>query len=218
MSCSAAWAQQGPPTVSATRIDVAEAPTIDGDLSDLAWTRASVLDELLQVEPNTGAPGTERTVVRIMYDENNLYFGVYAYDSEPDLIVMRSMARDGEIFTGDNVSFLLDPGPTRRNAYSFQVWSLRRTQRLTHLKQFKRSWMRGIPFGLSERALSPTVGSLKLQYPLKVFLTKLEGLIGASILIAELDARTKTSNGRCRIRHCNSPMSRKQERSPGLGI
>ncbi len=99
---------------------MAEAPTIDGDLSDLAWTRASVLDELLQVEPNTGAPGTERTVVRIMYDENNLYFGVYAYDSEPDLIVMRSMARDGEIFTGDNVSFLLDPGPTRRNAYSFQ--------------------------------------------------------------------------------------------------
>ena len=99
---------------------MAEAPTIDGDLSDLAWTRASVLDELLQVEPNTGAPGTERTVVRIMYDENNLYFGVYAYDSEPDLIVMRSMARDGEIFMGDNVSFLLDPGPTRRNAYSFQ--------------------------------------------------------------------------------------------------
>jgi hypothetical protein len=120
MACSAAWAQSGPPTVSAARIDAAIAPTIDGILSDLAWAQATILDDFRQVEPNNGAPATERTVVRIMYDENNLYFGVYAYDSEPDLIVMRSMARDGEIFTGDNVSFLLDPGPTRRNAYSFQ--------------------------------------------------------------------------------------------------
>jgi hypothetical protein len=107
-------------SAAATRIDVADAPTIDGDLSDLIWARATVIDDFRQVEPNTGAPGTERTVVRVMYDENNLYFGVYAYDSEPDLIVMRSMARDGEIFTGDNVGFVLDPGPTRRNAYSFQ--------------------------------------------------------------------------------------------------
>ena len=118
------WAQTAAavsrPSIAAARIDAADAPAIDADLSDPAWARAAVLDDFRQVVPDTGAPATERTVVRIMYDENNLYFGVYAYDSEPDLIVVRTMARDGEIYTGDNVSIALDPGPTRRNAYSFQ--------------------------------------------------------------------------------------------------
>ena len=108
------------PSIAAARIDTANAPTIDGNLSDPVWAKAAVLGDLRQVEPDTGAPATERTVVRIMYDENNLYFSIYAYDSEPDLIVIRSMARDGDIYTGDNVNIILDPGPTRRNAYSFQ--------------------------------------------------------------------------------------------------
>jgi hypothetical protein len=107
-------------TAAPTRIAPGEAPIIDGDLSDPAWAKAAIIDDLRQVEPNTGAPATERTVVRMMYDENNLYFSIYAYDSEPDLIIMRSMARDSDIYTGDNVGFTLDPGPTRRNAYSFQ--------------------------------------------------------------------------------------------------
>jgi len=68
-----------------------------------------------------GAPATERTVVRIMFDENNLYFGIYAYDSAPDQIIARAMARDGDLFTGDTIGITLDPGLTRRNAYSFDV-------------------------------------------------------------------------------------------------
>ena len=54
------------PSIAAARIETANAPTIDGDLSDLAWAQATVIDEFLQVEPDTGAPATERTVLRIM--------------------------------------------------------------------------------------------------------------------------------------------------------
>ena len=108
------------PTIAVPRIEVSQAPTIDGDLSDAVWANAAIIDDFGQLEPVPGAPPSERTVVRIMYDENNFYFSVYAYDSEPEQIVVRSMARDGEIFTGDNVGFWLDPGPTRRDAYSFQ--------------------------------------------------------------------------------------------------
>ncbi|MCH8854625.1 MAG: hypothetical protein IID41_18510 [Planctomycetes bacterium] len=97
---SAAEAQSGPPSVAAARIDTADAPVIDGDLSDPSWAQAMVIDEFLQVEPDTGAPATERTVLRIMYDENNLYFGVYSYDSAPAEITIRSMARDGPLYTG----------------------------------------------------------------------------------------------------------------------
>ncbi len=111
------------PSVAASRISAAEAPTIDGDLSDTAWAKAVVLTEFRQRQPNAGEVPTQRTVLRIMFDENNLYFGVYSYDTNPEQIIVRSMARDSEVFTGDNIGFTLDPGLTRRNAYNFQIGS-----------------------------------------------------------------------------------------------
>jgi len=108
-------------TAAAIRIDMADAPTIDADLSDPVWARATVIDDFFQNSPNPGDPATERTEVRILYDENNLYIGVYAYDSEPDLIVLRSMQRDGPIFSGDSIRIILDPGLTRRNGYGFSI-------------------------------------------------------------------------------------------------
>jgi cellulose/xylan binding protein with CBM9 domain/uncharacterized protein DUF5916 len=109
------------PSVRAVRIDVAEAPVIDADLSDEAWAKAAVIDEFRQRSPNPYEPGTERTVVRILYDENNLYFSFYNYDSTPDQIVARNMQRDGQAFTSDSVMIYLDPGQTRRNAYDFEI-------------------------------------------------------------------------------------------------
>src|SRR5258706_3608115 len=96
-------APQPPPdsanhTVRAVRIDTSEAPTIDGDLSDPVWAKAAVLDDFPQIEPNAGQPATEKTVLRILYDENNIYFGVYLYDDEPVKIAVRSMTRDGPVF------------------------------------------------------------------------------------------------------------------------
>src|SRR5215470_3493415 len=108
-------------TLRAVRIDSSEAPNIDGDLSDPVWAKAAVLDDFRQVEPDTGAPASERTVLKILYDENNLYFGVYLYDDEPDKIQVRSMTRDGPVFAEDQFRIILDPDMTRRNGYSFEV-------------------------------------------------------------------------------------------------
>jgi hypothetical protein len=71
--------------------------------------------------PVTGAAATERTVVRILYDQDNLYFGIYAYDSSPEDIIVRAMSRDGQLGTGETVRIILDPGMTRRNGFTFQV-------------------------------------------------------------------------------------------------
>src|SRR5215813_7469479 len=65
------------PTAKATRIDAAEAPTIDGDLSDPVWQKAQAITEFYQVEPNEGQAPSERTDVRFLYDANNLYVYVY---------------------------------------------------------------------------------------------------------------------------------------------
>jgi hypothetical protein len=114
-------AASGHPAMSAAQIEARQAPTIDADLSDPAWADATVIETFRQKEPVPGAAPTERTVLKILYDENNLYFGVYAYDSSPDRIVSRAMARDGELSTGDTITVTLDPGLTRRNAYAFSV-------------------------------------------------------------------------------------------------
>jgi hypothetical protein len=107
--------------VKAVRIDTSEAPTIDGDLSDPVWAKAAVLDDFRQMDPNPGQPATERTVLRILYDENNIYFGVYLYDDEPDKIAVRSMSRDGPVFAEDQFRIVLDPNMTRRDGYEFEV-------------------------------------------------------------------------------------------------
>src|SRR5882672_538313 len=109
------------PEASAVRIDASEAPTIDGDLSDPVWAKATVIDRFTQKRPNPGDPATERTVLRILFDENNLYFAVYAYDSQPDQIIAGTMQRDGPLGAADSIVLLIDPGLTRRNAYGFEV-------------------------------------------------------------------------------------------------
>ncbi|MGY9105058.1 MAG: hypothetical protein ACKVG0_00620, partial [Alphaproteobacteria bacterium] len=79
--------------------------------------------EFRQKLPNVGAPATQRTEVRVLYDENKLYVAVYAFDSVPGDIVMRSMERDGPLFLGDAISVRLDPGRTGRNGYRFMIGS-----------------------------------------------------------------------------------------------
>ncbi len=128
LGSSAFAAQPAPPssgspnyTIRAVRIDTSEAPTIDGDLSDPVWAKAAVLDDFRQVEPDTGQPGSERTVLRILYDSENIYFGVYLYDREPDKIIVRGMTRDGPVFAEDQFRIALDPNMTRRNGYEFEI-------------------------------------------------------------------------------------------------
>ncbi|HEY0281946.1 MAG TPA: carbohydrate binding family 9 domain-containing protein, partial [Rhizomicrobium sp.] len=109
------------PTAQATRIDASQAPVIDGDISDPVWSKAQPIDELYQLEPNEGAAASERTVVRILHDENNLYFAIMAFDTEPGRITARIKQRDASIDRDDIIRIYLDPDMTRRNAFIFEV-------------------------------------------------------------------------------------------------
>jgi hypothetical protein len=120
-TAAAAQSLDSRPSAGAARIETSMAPVIDADLSDPAWARATIIDDFRQVEPVPGAAATERTVLRVMYDADNFYFGVYSYDTNPEQIAVRAMARDGALDTGDSIAIVLDPGLTRRNAYSFAV-------------------------------------------------------------------------------------------------
>ena len=103
---------------------IAQAPKVDGDLSDEVWKSAEPFSGFRMVEPRPNQDPTERTELRILYDESNLYFGVLCYDGEPSRIAANSMAHDGSDEHSENddiIRVLLDPFQDKRNAYIFFV-------------------------------------------------------------------------------------------------
>ena len=74
-----------------------------------------------QQEPNEGEAASEKTEVRLLFDDKNLYVGVHAFDSEPSRINSRELVRDATFSNDDKVEILLDTYHDRRNAYRFAV-------------------------------------------------------------------------------------------------
>jgi len=108
----------GDQTIDAVRVD--QAPTIDGVLDEAIWQQASVITDFVQQEPQEGAPATEKTEVRLLYDGKSLFLGVHAYDRDPGGIVATEMRRDGNrIMDEDNFEVILDTFGDRRNGYMF---------------------------------------------------------------------------------------------------
>src|SRR5262249_19183736 len=51
--------------------------TTDGVLNEEDWARAPMATDFLQVEPRQGDPASEATEVRMLYDDDRLYIGVF---------------------------------------------------------------------------------------------------------------------------------------------
>ena len=106
------------PAINAVR--VSQPPILDGMLDEEAWALAPPVDRFLQQEPREGEPATERTEVRIIYNEKYIYIGIHAYDSAPDGIVATEMRRDSDrLLEEDHVQVILDTFNDQRNGYMF---------------------------------------------------------------------------------------------------
>ncbi|HKB67378.1 MAG TPA: DUF5916 domain-containing protein [Pyrinomonadaceae bacterium] len=94
---------------------------IDGLLDESSWSLAQAATEFLQERPTEGAPATERTEVRVLFDDKNIYFGIRAFDSEATHINARDLVRDSSFPNDDRIEILLDTYHDRRNAFRFAV-------------------------------------------------------------------------------------------------
>lgn len=108
----------------ARAVRVPFAPTIDGVLDEPFWGTIDPITGFLQRDPVDGAVASERTEVRIGFDENALYLGMRMYDSEPDLILRNILQRGGWIDKDDRVLIALDTYQDGRNAYLFEIGAL----------------------------------------------------------------------------------------------
>ncbi|NOX18344.1 MAG: carbohydrate binding family 9 domain-containing protein [Chlorobi bacterium] len=106
-----------PDKIAAFKIN--QSITLDGNLIEPAWRRATRISNFTQRELNEGQPATERTEVAILYDDENLYIGVWCYDDEPDKLVAEKMKRDFNYGTEDNFKFIIDTYNDKRNGYLF---------------------------------------------------------------------------------------------------
>ena len=119
-------------------VRVSPGPEINGRLDEAAWTAAAPFSDFRMALPKPGGDPSEKTELRIVYDELNLYIGILCRDRDPDRIVANTLAHDdgGAASLGhgggyhsfssssssdDQVVVLLDPFQDKRTAYVFFV-------------------------------------------------------------------------------------------------
>ena len=107
----------GAPVARAVQVDVP--PVVDGRLDDEVWLRAEPLEGFVQRIPRDGAPASERTEVRILFDAEAMYVGVWLWDSAPERIVDGPAIRDSRLDDSDAVLLLFDTYHDGQNGFVF---------------------------------------------------------------------------------------------------
>jgi uncharacterized protein DUF5916/cellulose/xylan binding protein with CBM9 domain len=111
-------AGSGRPVVTAVR--ATQPPAIDGRLDDAIWRDAALIDKFVQEEPIEGAPASEQTEIRIAYDSERLYVGIYAHYA--DVSSMRTNRSDRDrLDNDDTVTVFLEPFLDYLRGYTFAV-------------------------------------------------------------------------------------------------
>ncbi len=118
-SASGPAASSGPRVSVATAVQTDSPPVIDGRLDDGVWASLPALTDFIQREPSDGSPATERTEVRVVYDEAALYVGVWAFDSQAGGIVPGEAIRDYEVADSDAILLVLDTYKDEQNGFVF---------------------------------------------------------------------------------------------------
>jgi len=93
---------------------------VDGKLDEAEWQLAEPAENFIQKIPSTGQPASEPTEVRILYDDDNLYLGVYCFDSAgADGIIINDITRDFYTLDSDGFQVIFDTYDDDRNSFLF---------------------------------------------------------------------------------------------------
>jgi hypothetical protein len=94
---------------------------IDGKLDEPAWSAAEPSGDFTQSYPKAGEAPTEKSAVRVLYDDNALYVGIRMFDSRPDSIAAQLARRDASNIYSDWVHLVIDSYHDRRSGFRFSV-------------------------------------------------------------------------------------------------
>lgn len=95
---------------------------IDGILDEISWEKASTTSNFFRSEPRQGGKLSYKTEVKILFDDKNLYFGVFAKDSLGRKGVrVQDLRRDFQFGENDIFLLQLDPQNLKQYCVSFQT-------------------------------------------------------------------------------------------------
>ncbi len=109
---------------SINAIRISEAPSIDGVLNEVFWQNADIAKDFVMLHPGDGGKEREnkKTIVKIAYDDEAIYFGATMYDDKPEQIPMQFGSRD-EIGNVDFLLVAINPNNDGQNDTYFAVTS-----------------------------------------------------------------------------------------------
>lgn len=109
-----------PPQVFAKRAE--GSIKIDGKLNESDWQEAPVTKDFFRMEPRQGGAYTYKTEVRVLFDEKQLYVGVFCEDSLGKKGVrVQDLRRDFSDGENDIFGIQLDPQNLKQYCVSFQT-------------------------------------------------------------------------------------------------
>lgn len=110
------------PTKEYTAVRTSTPPKIDGFLNDIAWQGVPPADGFLQNIPDEGKPVSQKTEVKIVYDDYAIYVGAMFYENYPDSILRELGVRDATIHA-DLFRICFDTYNNQQDAFIFGVYA-----------------------------------------------------------------------------------------------
>ncbi len=127
LSASFSIAQEAPSDDSRSGRDktldmvrTATPPLIDG-VMDEVWSTGALIDDLHQTDPIEYAQPSEKTIVRILYDEDFLYLSAMMYYVDPSKIIANKLIQGSNLRFDDKFRVYINPFNDGRNGYIFQT-------------------------------------------------------------------------------------------------
>ena len=104
---------------------VENAPIIDGNiLTDPIWLAITPFGDFTQIRPRQGEVSSEKTEIRIAYDNETFYLSAICYDANPGNIVVTDARRDGSLSATDAFLMILDTYHDGQNGFVFGTNSI----------------------------------------------------------------------------------------------
>ena len=116
--CISLLAQSQTRNYETKRFNGAE-PKIDGQFNDEAWDAVNWSGNFTQNDPNNGAPASQKTQFKILYNDHFIYVAIKAFDTEPGLIDSKISRRDD--WEGDLVALGFDSYFDKQTCFVFAV-------------------------------------------------------------------------------------------------
>ncbi|WP_196893828.1 DUF5916 domain-containing protein [Aureivirga marina] len=103
---------------------VEQAPKIDGFIDEPIWNETNSATDFVMISPTNGAKEPEdfKTIVKVLYDDEGIYFAAQMFDPEPSKIPMEFTTRDN-LGQSDSFSIFINPINDKQNDTQFIIMS-----------------------------------------------------------------------------------------------